>query len=177
MQILSTCASCLGRGRLTTPCPRCHGNGSLVLEQPITVRIPSGADDGTVLTVKGKGAPGQLGGEPGDLLIETRLRPHPHFQRDGLDLRLTLPVTVHEAYNGATVEVPTPKGSVRLKIPRGSQSGAILRLAKKGVTRKTETGDLYVELSVRLPDGQDEAFASAASRASYEKPVREGIQL
>jgi DnaJ-class molecular chaperone len=132
-----------------------------------------------VLTVRDKGAPGEPGGEPGDLLIETRVRPHPHFRREGLDLRLVLPVSIDEAYNGASVEVPTPAGPVRLKIPRGSQSGATLRLAKKGVTRKGETGDLFVELSVRLPDRVDEAFAAAARKAaeSYERPLREGLEL
>jgi curved DNA-binding protein len=149
------------------------------VEQPITVRIPRGTDDGTVLTVKGRGSPSPFGGEPGDLLIETRVRPHPHFERTGLDLRLRLPVTLDEAVNGATVSVPTPDGPVKLKIPRGSQNGATLRLRDKGVTRKDLTGDLYVELVVRLPDQPDEAFAAAARNANsgYLHPVRDDLRL
>jgi DnaJ-class molecular chaperone len=143
------------------------------------VRIPKGADDGSILTVKGRGAPGRPGGEPGNLIIETRVRPHPHFKREGLDLRLVLPVTIDEAYNGKTVEVPTPEGPVRLNIPPRSQSGSTLRLEGKGVARKNATGDLYVELSVRLPDEPSDGFAQAARDAAkaYKKPVREDIRL
>jgi curved DNA-binding protein len=145
----------------------------------VTVRIPPGAENGSRLAVKGRGAPGVNGGPPGDLSIETVIRPHPWFRRDGLDLRLTLPVTLDEAYNGASVEVPTPDGSVQMKVPPRSQTGTRLRLRDKGVTRKGEKGDLYVELSVRLPDGESPDFADAARSAStlYSKPVREGIRL
>jgi curved DNA-binding protein len=145
----------------------------------VTVRIPPGASDGSTLTVKGRGHPGEHGGPAGDLLIVTRVRPHPHFKRDGLDLTLTLPVTIGEAYNGASVEVPTPDGRVQLKIPPLCQNGTRLRLSKKGVAKKDERGDLYVELSVIAPNIRDEAFAKAAEAANslYEKPVREGIEL
>jgi curved DNA-binding protein len=147
--------------------------------QTVTVRIPSGASDGSVLTVKGRGHPGERGGPAGDLLIVTRVRPHPNFKREGLDLTLTLPVTIGEAYSGASVEVPTPDGRVQLKIPALSQNGTRLRLSKKGVAKKGERGDLYVELSVVAPDIKDEAFAKAADAANglYKKPVREGIEL
>lgn len=170
------CPKCQGGA---PSCPVCHGSGTVVLERPVTVRIPKGTDDGNVLTVKGLGAPGPNGGEPGDLLIEARVRPHPHFERDGLDLKLKLPVTLDEAVNGGTVSVPTPHGPVKLKIPKGSQNGATLRLREKGVTRKDRTGDLFVELAVRLPDQPDEAFAAAARNASkgYLRPLREDLRL
>jgi curved DNA-binding protein len=146
-------------------------------EKSTTVRIPKGTDDGTVLTVKGHGSSSPFGGPPGDLIIETRVRPHPHFERDGLDLRLRLPVTLDETLNGATVSVPTPEGDVKLKIPPRSQNGAVLRLRHKGVTRKAQTGDLYVELSVRLPDEPDAELAKAARGARYRKPVREDLRF
>ncbi len=145
----------------------------------VTVRIPKGAAHGDRLTVKGKGLADPRGGPPGDLIIETLVREHQHFRREGLDLHLTLPVTLAEAYNGASVDVPTPDGNVKLKIPAGSQTGSRLRLKEKGVPRGKQRGDLYVELRVMLPDQADETLAAAldASSSLYSTPVRQGIAL
>jgi DnaJ-class molecular chaperone len=179
MKLLVTCPTCHGQGKISTPCSICRGAGAIETERTIAVRIPKGSDDGSVLTVKGQGAPGPRGGEPGDLLIETRVRPHPYFRREGLDLYLKLPVTIDEAYNGATVDVPAPGGAVRLKIPSRSQTGNTLRLKGKGVERKKQRGDLYVELSVRLPDLADEDFARAARDAAsaYQANLRGELSL
>ena len=145
--------------------------------EPVTVRIPPGADDGSKLKVPGQGSPG--GGGNGNLMIETRVRPHPHFQRQGLDLQLKLPVSIDEAYNGATIEVPTPDGNVSLRIPSQSQQGDKLRLRGKGIQRGSERGDLYVELDVRLPDKANDALAEAlkSANAAYSQPLRDGICL
>jgi len=145
----------------------------------VRVRIPPGADTGSVIRLAGKGAPGARGGPPGDLVIETSVRPHPVVRRDGLDLYLTLPVTLDEAYNGASVEVPTFAGTVVLKIPPRSQNHARLRLRGKGIERKASRGDLFVELDVRMPDQPDDALAVALRDATtaYGKPVREGLTL
>src|SRR5205085_11205796 len=78
----------------------------------VRVRIPKGADTGDTVRIPGKGAPGGRGGPPGDLVIEMEVEPHPFVRREGLDLHLTLPVTLAEAYNGASVEVPTFEGVV-----------------------------------------------------------------
>jgi len=147
--------------------------------EPFTVRIPKGAEDGSRLVVKGRGAPGSNKAPPGDLIIETRVREHPYFRRAGLDLHLDLPVTLDEAYNGSEVEVPTPDGPVKLRVPPRSQQGQELRLRGKGVTRGDRRGDLYVKLDVRLPENDDEELAKAAKHArnAYVKPVREGIRL
>jgi len=143
------------------------------------VRIPPGADDGSTIRIPGKGSPGARGGPPGDLLIEITVAPHPRVRRDGLDLAIDLPVTLDEAFNGASVEVPTFAGPVVLKIPPRSQNGAKLRLRGKGVTRKDTHGDMIVSLAVRMPDKADDALAEAlrASTAAYTKPVREGFEL
>lgn len=145
----------------------------------VRVRIPPGADTGSTIRIPGKGAPGAGGGPPGDLVIETEVRPHPHLRRDGLDLHLTLPVTLDEAYNGASIDVPTFEGAVVLKIPPRSQSHAKLRLRGKGIARKEARGDLIVELDVRMPDREDPALADAlrASRPAYSAPVREELKL
>jgi curved DNA-binding protein len=145
----------------------------------VRVRIPKGADSGDTLRVAGKGSPGRQGGPAGDLVIETIVRPHPLLQRDGLNLYITLPITLDEAYRGASIDVPTFEGPVVLKVPPRSQQHAKLRLRGKGVARKDERGDLIVELDVRMPDRADDALAEAlrTSAALYTKPVREGVAL
>lgn len=145
----------------------------------VRVRIPKGADTGDTLRVAGKGAPGVNGGPPGDLVLEMIVRPHPRVRRDGLDLHVTVPLTLDEAYNGGSVEVPTFDGPVRLKIPPRTQPHAKLRLRGKGVARKDERGDLIVEVDVRLPDQASDALAEAlrAADALYTTPVREGLAL
>jgi DnaJ-class molecular chaperone len=159
----------------------CHGSGVQPGQRTVTVRIPPGADDGSRLRVPGLGQPGLRGGPPGDLYIETHLLPHAHLRKEGLDLFLELPVTLDEAYNGASVTVPTPAGPVDLKIPPRSQGGQRLRLRGRGVTRGEgkPAGDLYVELEVRLPDREDAPFAEATRRSDslYSRPVREGLTL
>jgi curved DNA-binding protein len=125
-----------------------HENGG----EPVKVRIPPGAGDGDRVRVQGHGASGRSGSEPGDLIITVRVRPHSYFERDGLDLRLDLPITVAEAYRGAKVTIPTPEGPVGLKLPRHAQSGQVVRLKGRGVRRKDQTGDLLVRFMIRLPD-------------------------
>jgi curved DNA-binding protein len=145
----------------------------------VRVRIPPGADTGSVIRLAGKGAPGARGGPPGDLVIETVVRKHPHVRRDALDLYLALPVTIDEAFNGASIDIPTFDGPVVLKVPPRSQNGAKLRLRGKGIPRKDGRGDLYVELDVRMPDKPDDALAEAlrASASAYSTPVRAEVTL
>ncbi len=144
----------------------------------VQVRIPPGADDGDTLRIRGKGAPGANGGPDGDLVIEVRVETHSVFERDGLHLRLELPISLHEAYSGAKVSVPTMDGDVTMTIPAGSQSGQTLRLKGKGVSRGKKTGNLYVTLKVLLPPPGDEALAAALEKAEalYEGDVREGVK-
>lgn len=145
----------------------------------VHIRIPRGADTGDTLRVRGKGAPGHDGGPSGDLVIETIVRPHPLVRRVGLDLHLTLPVTLNEAYNGASVNVPTFDGSVVLKIPAGTKQHATLRLRGKGVERKDQRGDMLVDVDVRMPDILDSALAEAlrGSDKLYTTPIRERLAL
>lgn len=144
---------------------------------PVTVRIPPGADDGDRLRVPGHGAPGPFGGTSGDLVLAIRVRPHPHFERKGLDLLLDLPITVGEAYRGAKVKIPTPEGDVTLTIPKRTQSGQQLRLKGKGVKRKKDQGDLYVRFQIRLPEGDSKDVEHAIDELErhMKRNLREGI--
>jgi curved DNA-binding protein len=145
----------------------------------IQVRIPPGAGDGDKVRVPGHGAAGSSG--KGDLIITVRVKKHPHFERDGLDLKLDLPLTPGEAFEGAKVSVPTPDGEVTLKVPKGTQSGQLTRLRGKGVQRKDKVGDLYVRFLVRLPQNPTKAVAKAISELDAalvgEAPIRDGIRL
>jgi curved DNA-binding protein len=153
------------------------------LESPehgtVRVRIPPGADNGSVIRIPGKGSSGARGGPPGDLVITTEVTPHAWLRRDGLDLHMTLPVDLDEAYNGASLEIPTFDGPVVLKVPPRSQNRAKLRLRGKGVKRKDTRGDLLIELEVRMPDQADETLAAAVReiKRAYSTPVRKELEL
>jgi curved DNA-binding protein len=116
----------------------------------VTVRVPPGAGNGDKVRVAGHGSPG-AGGRAGDLVLTIRVEPHEFFERDGLDLKLTLPISVGEAYRGSKVRVPTPDGDVTLTVPAGVTSGKAVRLRGRGVKRQDKVGDLYVTLMVQLP--------------------------
>lgn len=127
----------------------------------ISLTISPGVEDGQVLRLKGRGAPAPGEGPPGDLLAHIAIRAHKFFTRDGDDVRIELPVTLKEAVLGAKVRTPTPSGAVMLTVPKGSSSGAVLRLKGKGVARPGSPGDLLVTLKVvlpREPDADLEAF-------------------
>lgn len=128
----------------------------------VKAKIPAGVADGQKIRLKGKGQPSPDGGEPGDLVITVTVRPHPVFERDGLNLRIHVPVTFAEAALGATIEVPTLEGdTVRLKIPAGTPNGRVLRVKGRGVTTPKGTGDLLAEVVVAVPDNLSTAAIDA----------------
>lgn len=123
----------------------------------LEARIPPGVKDGQQIRLRGQGAPGESGGPPGDAFITIHIAPHPFLERDGLDLRMELPVTLKEAITGGKIQAPTLTGSVTLTIPPHSNSGRTLRLKGKGMpgTGAESPGDLYVRLVVTLPEPSD----------------------
>lgn len=145
----------------------------------VTVRVPPGAGEGDKVRVAGHGAPSQMGGPPGDLVITVRINPHPFFERDGLDLHLNLPITVGEAHRGGKVRVPTPDGPVTLSVPKHAQSGQEARLKGKGVKRAGKQGDLYVRFLVKLPARDSAAIEQAVAtlEEAMTGDVRGGIHL
>jgi DnaJ-class molecular chaperone len=114
--------------------------------------------DGDRVRVPGKGHAGLLGGQPGDLYIAVHVASHPVFRREGDDVHVVVPVSIHEAALGARFEVPTPEGPARLRMPPGTQSGQRFRLRELGApsTRDGQRGDLVVEVKIVLPRVLDE---------------------
>lgn len=142
----------------------------------LDVKIPHGTSEGQMLRLRGKGSPGRNGGPDGDALIEIQVSPHPYFERDGQDLRMELPVTLQEAVLGGPVEVPTPGGPVRMRIPPHSDTGTELRLRGRGVPAHggQAAGDLYARLRVVLgkPDAALEEFLRSWKPEAAENPRR-----
>ncbi|PPG51594.1 molecular chaperone DnaJ [Rathayibacter sp. AY2B3] len=130
----------------------------------LSVRIPAGVADDQKIRVRGKGRPSPDGGEPGDLVLTVSVRKHPVFERDGLNLRVAVPVTFVEAVFGATIEVPTLGGEpVKLRVAAGTPSGRVLRVKGRGVTTPKGTGDLLAVLQVAVP-----SHLSGAAREALE---------
>ncbi|MEX2173550.1 MAG: J domain-containing protein [Pirellulaceae bacterium] len=126
----------------------------------LDVKIPAGIDDGQTIRLRGQGEPSRDDGPRGDLLITVRIASHPFFRRDGVDLIVKVPVTIAEAALGGKVDVPTPHGTIALKVPAGTSSGQRLRAKGLGVHKSGGTpGDLYAEIMIVVPkqlDGESE---------------------
>lgn len=139
--------------------------------KPFKVKIPAGVSDGQKIRLRGRGRPSPDGGEAGDIVVQVAVRPHPVFTRDGLNLRVTVPVTFTEAALGATIEVPTLGGEpVKLRVAPGTPSGRVLRVKGRGVQTAKGTGDLLAEVQVVVPSHLDEAARDALERFSELEP-------
>ena len=152
--IRQTCGACGGEGRVVSdPCPDCSGNGVVRKSEEISLKVPPGVDTGDRTRVRGRGNAGKRGGPSGDLLVEMNVSPHRFYERDGPDLHCRYPVSFTTAALGGEVEVPTLTGSVKLKIPAGTQSGRIFRLPGRGVkpARGGRKGNLFCHIEVETP--------------------------
>ena len=154
IQQASVCTQCGGTGEIIKdPCPHCHGNGTVSGEEIITINIPAGVDNGMQMTVPQKGHAAQRGGINGDLLVVFEVAEHNIFERDGNNLYLNYYISIPQAALGASVEIPTLTGKVKIKIAPGTQSGQILRLQGKGLPQVNSriVGDLIVNVNVWTP--------------------------
>jgi len=136
------------------------------------VRIPSGVVDGQKLRVPGKGGKGLRGGRDGDLYLDIQVESHPLYRADGLDLHMDLPLAPWEAVLGTSVQMPTPAGTVSLKVPAGTRAGQKLRLGGRGFKRSDGTaGHLYANVQIVVPtvvdEHQRELFAQLARASSF----------
>ena len=155
---LSTpCSRCGGEGRIIEkPCPVCGGNGRVRRNRQVKVRIPAGAKDGMKVRIPGRGSAGRRGGPAGDLYVVTRVEEHPVFRRRGDDFVVEVPVSFVEAVLGAQIEVPRPGGgTVKVKLPAGTQDGKQFKVRGAGAPRAkkngAEKGNLIVRVGLVVP--------------------------
>lgn len=131
----------------------------------LDVTIPPGLMDGQILRLRGKGAPGTGTGGHGDALIEVEVIPDPRFTREGDDISLELPISLSEAVLGGKVRVPTPTGAVTMTVPKGSNTGTVMRLKGKGAPHQGGGhGDEFVKLKLVLPKGPDPELEEFVSK-------------
>ena len=125
---------------------------TLAAGKTIDVKLPNGVEEGSKIRLAGQGQPGP--GGKGDAIIAIEIAGHPHFTREGKDIRLSLPISLNEAVLGAKIKAPTPEGPVMLTVPKGATSGKVLRLKGRGFTDKAgKRGDLLVTLAIDIPHG------------------------
>jgi len=153
--ISQPCPRCGGRGEvIESPCETCAGSGLTMQRKRYRVKVPAGVRDGSRIRVAGKGEDGPRGGPPGDLYVITQVSPSAVFkQRADGNLEVTVPITIAEAIQGATVEVPTLNGTKRIRIPAGTQHGTVQRLRGEGPPKPSgrARGDILYRLEIEVP--------------------------
>jgi len=154
--ISQPCGRCGGAGEvIDDPCPSCAGSGLTRQRKRYRVNVPAGVRDGTRIRLAGKGEDGPRGGPAGDLFVTTRVTPSPVFQpRPDGNLDVVVPITIPEAIGGATVEVPTLRGTKRIRVPGGTQHGTVQRLRGEGPPRpgSRERGDIHYRFEIEIPE-------------------------
>ena len=182
--ISQPCPECGGQGSvIDDPCPTCSGSGITQETKRYRVNIPAGVHDGSRIRLAGKGEAGYRGGPRGDLYVTTRVASSPVFrQRPDGNLEVELPVSVPEAIQGATVEVPTLSGSKLIRIPPGTQHGSVQRLRGEGPprTKGSGRGDIYYRVKLAIPeeltDEQREAVDKLAEALNGANPRADLLQ-
>jgi molecular chaperone DnaJ len=153
--ISQPCPQCGGSGEIIEdPCPTCGGSGLTQQTKRYRVNIPAGVRDGTRIRLAGKGEAAPRGGQPGDLYVVTRVAESPVFKRlDGGNLEVRVPITVTEALQGATIEVPTLEGTKKIKVPQGTRHGTVQRLRGEGAPKRggQGRGDMRYRLEIEMP--------------------------
>jgi len=165
MEVEEPCSTCHGSGHVKRqPCPACGGSGAQAVRRQVDVKIPAGVKSGQRVRVAGEGA--GAAGARGDLYLSVTVAPHPFFERKGDDIHLTLPVTAPEAALGTTLEVPTLRGKVSMKVPPATSSGRTFRLPGYGMPRVKggAAGDQLVAVKIVMPSD-----VTPAERELYEK--------
>ena len=181
--IAKTCGQCNGQGSMITdPCAKCSGQGAIRRTQQLSVKIPPGVDTGSRLKLRGEGEAGVGGGPSGDLYVVIRVQEHPLFRREENHVVCEMPVSFPQAALGSEIEVPTINGKSRMRIPPGTQSGAVFRLKGKGIhdLHGYGRGDHIVRVVVETPrklTGRQRELLEEFARASGEgaHPLSKGF--
>ena len=170
--IARTCTHCGGSGRIIKdPCEGCRGRGRVGRNKRLKVEIPAGVEEGTRLRLREEGEAGTHGGHPGDLFVALEVKPHAIFQREGADLYCQVPISFVQAALGDEIDVPSLEGTLKLRIPEGTQTGHAFTFRNNGVQRlgTKSRGDLHVNVVVETPTRLNEqqrdllrAFAQAS---------------
>ncbi len=148
------CQACGGKGKIVkNPCQTCDGKGMVKKKNKKTITIPAGIDNGQTLTSSGDGSCGRNGGPNGDLYINIHVRPHTLYERNGVNVLCSIPITFVQAALGADIEVPTLYGKVKMTVPEGTQPNTEFRLRGKGIPslRTKQPGDQFVTVTVEVP--------------------------
>ena len=171
--VAQTCRACGGAGRIVeSPCGDCRGRGQREQERQLQVKVPGGVNEGTRLRFVGEGEAGRGGGPRGDLYVVVSIAEHPLFTREEQDVICEVPISFPQAALGCSLEVPTLDGKVSMKVPSGTQPGAVFRLRNKGIPhlRGSGRGDQLVKVRVEVPkklNGEQqellEKFAAASN--------------
>ncbi|MEW5702381.1 MAG: molecular chaperone DnaJ [Candidatus Zixiibacteriota bacterium] len=175
---ISTCPRCHGAGEtIDKPCPTCRGEGRVEGHSTISVDVPPGVSSGNYITVRGAGHAGPRGGPSGDAIVLIEEQDHEQFERHGNDVLYRLPISFSQAALGDSVVVPTLDGSVKLKIPSGTQSGRLFRLRGKGIPhlRGGGSGDQLVQVFVWTPtdlSSDERALLEKLSRSRGGQPPK-----
>ncbi len=174
---VQTCPDCRGTGKIIREkCPDCHGSGYITRKRKISVTVPAGIDNGQSIRIREKGDPGVNGGPRGDLLVEVAVSRHPIFQRQGIDIYSSAPITFAQAALGGDVRIKTVDGEVEYTVKPGTQTDTRIRLRGKGVPslrNKSIRGDQYVTLVVQVPtrmNGEQKELLKKFDEAMYGKP-------
>ena len=152
--IAKVCSQCNGRGStIADPCTKCSGQGVVRKQHSLSVKIPPGVDTGSRLKLRGEGQGGNGGGPAGDLYVVIRVQDHPLFRREENDVICDMPLSFPQAALGTDIEVPTLEGKMRMRIPPGTQSGAVFKLKGKGVAdlQGYGRGDHLVRVLIETP--------------------------
>ncbi len=157
------CPVCLGRGQIpTVRCPTCNGTGESRTRKQVAIAVPAGAETGSKVRMRGQGGKGAAGGQSGDIVITFNVLADKFYRRDGLDLIATVPINIAQATLGSRITVRTlHQQKVALKIPAGTPSGKRFRISGQGIEKDAKRGDLYVEISIAVPENLSEAQEKA----------------
>tara|TARA_Y100001949_G_C15899374_1_gene291845 strand:- start:105 stop:863 length:759 start_codon:yes stop_codon:yes gene_type:complete len=179
--VSQTCGQCRGSGEvITNPCKKCRGEGRIEKKKTLSVKIPSGVDNGDRIRLAGEGEAGPPGGISGDLFVQIKVLSHEVFERDGKHLYCEAPINFVDAALGGEIHIPTLDGKVKIKVPEGTQTGKLFRIKGKGVNqvRGGSIGDLLCRIVVETPQKLTKKqkdllrdFRSSVKNNNYHLPI------